>query len=67
MELKSDTILITGGTSGIGLEMAKQLLSLCNIVIITGRNLEKLEQTKRENPDFHIYQADVCNAQDVKK
>lgn len=30
MKLKSDTILITGGSSGIGLEMAKQLIALGN-------------------------------------
>lgn len=62
MNLKSDTILITGGTSGIGLEMAKQLLALGNTVIITGRDISKLESTKKELPSVHIYQNDVSDS-----
>lgn len=65
MDLKSDTILITGGTSGIGLEMAKQLISLGNTVIVTGRDISKLESTKKELPAVHIYQSDVSNPQDI--
>ena len=42
MDIKSKTILITGGASGIGLEAAKQFLENGAKVIITGRNEEKL-------------------------
>ncbi len=65
MNLKSDTILITGGTSGIGLEMAKQLIALGNIVIVTGRDIKKLEETKKELPSVHIYQSDVSNSKSI--
>lgn len=65
MKLKSDTILITGGSSGIGLEMAKQLISLGNTVIITGRDLSKLELTKKQLPSVHIYQCDVIDSQAI--
>ncbi len=65
MNLKSDTILITGGTSGIGLEMAKQLMARGNNVIITGRDISKLEATKKKFPDLHIYQSDVSDPQSI--
>lgn len=42
MKTTANTILITGGSAGIGLEMAKQFVALGNKVIITGRNVEKL-------------------------
>jgi len=66
MRLKSDTILITGGSSGIGLEMAKQLIALGNTVIVTGRDMTKLETTKRELPKIHVYQSDVSDSRAIK-
>ena len=38
MNMKGNTILVTGGTSGIGLELARELKKLGNVVIVTGRN-----------------------------
>ena len=46
MNLSGNTILITGGSSGIGLEMAKNFLKRKNKVIITGRNEQKLQKAK---------------------
>jgi len=37
MKLMSNTILITGGASGIGYELTKQLTALGNTILITGR------------------------------
>lgn len=65
MELKNNTILITGGTSGIGLELATRLLALGNTVIITGRNQAKLDQTKSQLPGVHIVQSDVSNPEAI--
>ena len=61
MKLTNRTILITGGTSGMGLELAKRLLERDrrNTVIITGRSDEKLESAKRALPRVHAFKSDV--------
>lgn len=65
MELRNNTILITGGTSGFGLEFAKQLLELGNTVIITGRDEAKLLHTSKILPGIHTFQSDVSNPEDI--
>ncbi|UBM59246.1 SDR family NAD(P)-dependent oxidoreductase [Marinilongibacter aquaticus] len=59
MKLNNNTILITGGSSGIGLELAKKLMDLQNKVIITGRDEEKLKEAQRALPGLEIFQSDV--------
>jgi uncharacterized oxidoreductase len=66
MELRNNTILITGGASGIGLEFAKRLLDLGNTVIITGRDQAKLEKAQKQFPEIHIFQSDVGNSAEIK-
>jgi uncharacterized oxidoreductase len=61
MNLSQQTILITGGTSGIGLELAKELLHANNTVIICGRRLNRLEQIKAKYPRIIIKQCDVAD------
>jgi uncharacterized oxidoreductase len=48
MKLTRNTILISGGSTGIGLELARRFHSLGNTVIVTGRNRERLDQIARE-------------------
>lgn len=67
MDLKNSTILITGGSSGIGLEFVSQLCKIGSKIIVTGRNLETLNDTKRWFPDVHIIQSDVSNSKDIEK
>ena len=55
MKLNKRTILITGGTSGIGFELAKQLLSRDNVVIVTGREQKGLDQAQRSLPGLHTF------------
>ena len=66
MKLNGNTILITGGTSGIGLELTKQLLARQNTVIITGRNKEKLDQVKMQLPQVHVIQSDVSQIKEIQ-
>jgi uncharacterized oxidoreductase len=65
MKLENNTILITGGTSGFGLEFASKLIAMGNTVIITGRNVEKLHEVKRKLPTVHTIQSDVSIAEDI--
>lgn len=65
MELKNNTILITGGTSGFGLEFAKRLLELGNTVIVTGRDPIKLASAKKNLTGLHTFQSDVTNPEEI--
>lgn len=65
MELQNNTILITGGTSGFGFEFASRLLALGNTVIITGRSIQKLQETKQQLPAVHTIQSDVSKPGDI--
>lgn len=66
MELKGKTVLITGGTAGIGLEATKQFLANGASVIITGRNQSKLDAVKKSYPTITAIQSDVADADDAK-
>jgi len=65
MTLNNRTILITGGTSGIGLAYAKLLVKQNNHVIITGRDAVKLDQAQQEVPQVKIIQTDVSSPEDI--
>ncbi len=67
MDLKNSTILITGGTSGIGLELVKQLTRQGANIIVTGRNLDALNATKKQFPKVHTFQSDVSKPQDIEQ
>jgi len=61
MRLRQKTILITGGTSGIGLELARQLLARGNVVIVTGRDQDRLDAVGRTLPGVHAFRSDVSD------
>ena len=61
MELKGKTILITGGSAGIGLEAAKQFIAEGARVIITGRDQKKLDLAKKMYPSLTAIKRDASN------
>ncbi len=65
MKMTGNTILITGGTSGIGLELALQFTKLGNRVIVTGREQEKVDSVARDNPSIVIIKSDVSEPQAI--
>lgn len=65
MKLRKRTVLITGGTSGIGLEWARQLSDGGNMVIVTGRDQDRLEATGRAIPGVHTFRSDVSDPQAI--
>lgn len=67
MTTSGNTVLITGGSSGIGLALAKRFLYYKNTVIITGRDQTKLEQIKNEFPDMITFAGDLTDRNIVEQ
>jgi len=61
MNLKGRTILITGGSAGIGLAFALKFIELGNEVIVTGRRRTVLDEVKAKYPKLHGIQSDVAS------
>src|SRR3954449_10804380 len=61
MRLTGRTILITGGSAGIGLAFALKFLELDNEVIVTGRRQAVLDAVKAQHPKLHTIQSDVAD------
>jgi uncharacterized oxidoreductase len=61
MKLTGRTILITGGSAGIGLAFALKFVELGNEVIVTGRRQAVLDDVKTKYPKLHIIQSDVAD------
>jgi len=67
MELRGKTILIIGGSAGIGLAFAQQLCQKGNKVIIAGRDEDKLKNAIKSLPTGNYEVADVTSAGDVQR
>jgi 3-oxoacyl-[acyl-carrier protein] reductase len=66
MELRGATVLITGGSSGIGRAIAKVLIDAGSKVAITGRDERRLTEAARALNATPI-RADVSNEADVRR
>ena len=65
MRLSGRTILITGGSAGIGLAFALKFLELGNEVIVTGRRKAVLDAVKAQHPKLHTIQSDVGDPAEI--
>jgi len=64
MELGSNTVLVTGGASGIGYALAERFLRAGSAVIICGRREDKLRSAQAAHPALHIRIADLAEESD---
>jgi uncharacterized oxidoreductase len=58
MKLEGRKVLITGGGSGIGLELAHRLAA-DNDVVIAGRSMSRLSAARRDDPRLRVMELDV--------
>ena len=66
MNITNKTVLITGGGSGIGFEIAKLLSEKGNKVIITGRSEDRLKKAAAQLTNVSVIAADINSDKDIE-
>lgn len=67
MKTSQNTVLITGGSAGIGFEIAKLLSENFNHVIIVGRNVQRLDQAASQLNNVTAIAADISKEQEIDR
>jgi len=61
LKINGNTILITGGATGIGFALAEVFLKEGNEVVICGRRKNRLQEAKEKLPAVHIRRCDIAD------
>lgn len=64
MDITANTVLITGGASGIGWALAERFLQAGSQVLICGRRADKLQEAQQQYPQLQVRPCDVGQASD---
>jgi uncharacterized oxidoreductase len=67
MKTSGNTILITGGGSGIGRELARRWHDMGNTVIVAGRTAASLRETAEGHDNIHTLTYDAANPHDTTR
>ena len=67
MQMTGNTILVTGGGTGIGRGLAESFHRLGNQVIIAGRRLEPLQEVAEANPGIQYLSLDQGDSADIRR
>lgn len=66
MQITGNTILITGGGSGIGRALAEAFYREGNQVIIAGRRKQQLQSTIADNPGMKAIELDITDPESIQ-
>ncbi len=64
MKTSGNTVLITGGATGIGFALAEAFVNAGNKVLICGRRRAKLEEAEAKLPQIRVRQCDLSRTED---
>ncbi len=67
MKMTGNTMLVTGGGSGIGRELAQRFHALGNRVLVAGRTRETLEETIAGSEDMHALTFDASDTASIEQ